>query len=205
MTDLPPEAGLRLELLRAETLVRKEPHPLFLEPGEERDLTWLLGGGATLHGHAVIAETDAPLPGHSIWLVPATEVVGRLYASMKPVARSTTDDQGTFTFPDVSPGEGVVIGPGQSVADVEVPLEPGAILLIKYTGEQPFADHSVISGGFPWSMGRYDRGQTSRTVGVPGEVVVSVTYETPDGQSHTVERVVDLVAGEETEVEVGDE
>jgi hypothetical protein len=34
---------------------------------------------------------------------------------------------------------------------------------------------------------------------------VGVIYETPDGESHTVERTVDLVAGEETKVEIGDE
>jgi hypothetical protein len=395
MNDLPPGAGLKLELLRGETVVRREPHRHYLEPGEERNLEWSLGSGATLHGRAVIADTNAPVPARSIWLVPASEVLGLLTIYRQPVAQAVTDDEGFFAFPDVPPGEwavgpapsdsrddeggdvaptatrvsvptdvwtvevelrlhrglfitgevlrpdgelaggayvnghneeadvrdygiaaggafrigplvpgsyrltaqggvgtstsepvtamagdvdvvlqlnaggaiqgrlvdpasgesvqgrikvtneersggvstrtrpdgsfslvglafgsytatgssgdlagsvkGVVIGPSQSVADVEVPLEPGAVLLIKYTGEQAFAHHHVSVGGSRWGMGRYERGQASRTVRVPGEVVVIVSYETPDGESHTVERTVDLVAGEETKVEVGDE
>jgi hypothetical protein len=399
MTDLPPRAGLQLELRGGETLLREEPQRLYLEPGEERTLEWTLEGGAALHGRAVIADSGAPVPGVSVWLVPARTVVGHLRSGMQPVAQTTTDEAGTFSFQDVAPGEwavgpapqdrnrpsgeleselvapavtrvsisaeawtvdvelrlhrglflrgvvlgpdgaratearidgfhqeldfwdsgyttdgtfrlgpllpgpyrlrasgymgtspseavdalagddevelrlnaggtiagrlvdaatgeplqgfikihheqgpggissrtqpdgsfsfpglalgshtvsgssgelagrvrGVVIGPEQSLANVEVPLEAGSILLVTYTGEQAFCTHTISSEGLRWGMGRYERGQTSRVVRVPGEVVVIVTPESADGNSHTIERTVNLIAGEETRVEIGDE
>jgi hypothetical protein len=100
---------------------------------------------------------------------------------------------------------GAVIGPSRSVSDLEVPLEPGAVLLLTYSGEKA----SVILGAYSEHllgiMGKYEPGRVLRTVWKPGRVVATMDYESKDGESLRVERAVDLVVGEETKVEFGDE
>ena len=54
-------------------------------------------------------------------------------------------------------------------------------------------------------LGGYERGSSARTIWTPGEVVVSINYKSADGETHTVERTVNVVVGEETVVEIDDE
>lgn len=105
LADLPPGVGLEMELWQGEKRLRIESEKLHLGPGEERSLEWYVGGGTTLRGRAVIADTNEPLAALPIWLVAGTEAWGLLQIYTPPVARTTTDDRGNFTFPDLPPGE----------------------------------------------------------------------------------------------------
>jgi hypothetical protein len=399
LTDLPPGAGLQVELWRKGTRVRSEPERIRLQPEEERTLEWRLGGGTTLRGRAVIADSGKPLTHYSIWLVGASEAHAALQSNSDPIARTTTDDDGFFAFEDLSPGEwgvgpaparpvwkqpneldvapmptqvaipenaamvevelrlhrglfirgeilgvdgrrveagyvhghglesgywsmreavkgefrlgplvpgtyvlsangaaetaqsdpveaqpgdenvvlqlraggsirgtlvdagsgepvqgevrivpeedlgrgwstvlaqadgrfrldglspgsyvvigssgdlvgqvrGVAIAPMQSVRDLEVPIEPGAVLLVTYTGESAGVYYRTMSGHAPIHAAQLEPGRASRSVYPAGRVVVVVKIPGEAGTERSIERTVDLRVGEETRVEVGDE
>jgi hypothetical protein len=48
-------------------------------------------------------------------------------------------------------------------------------------------------------------GRPSRTILPAGRVLVTLVFTGADGEKHEEQRKLDLVAGEETKVEVGDE
>lgn len=120
LADLPPAVGLRLELLRATEVVRREPDRTTLAPGETRELEWRLGAGATVAGRVTIAGDGAPLVDHPVWLAPAREVGGVFRFGTPPTASRTTDEAGRFAFEDVAPGEWSV-GPAPVRNEWEVP------------------------------------------------------------------------------------
>jgi len=101
--------------------------------------------------------------------------------------------------------DGVVIDEAGSVRDVVVPLKPGAVLLVTYSGEQEYLSYRALWESSRSTEARVVRGRPSRSVWEPGQVVVTVTYPSPDGGSHKVERTVDLLVGKETEIDFGDE
>ncbi len=98
-----PSAPLSVEFRRAGRLVRAEPEPLRLQPGETREVVWRLGAGCTLRG-GVVAERGAPVPGVTVWLLSGA-VKGYYFVDGVDVhAKAVTDGEGRFVFTTVVPG-----------------------------------------------------------------------------------------------------
>jgi len=153
-------------------------------------------------------------------------VLGQARLSLRVGSRKTwisavgAESDGRFRFDGLSPGDydvsgtsgnlvgrvqNVVVGPSQSVLDLEVLLEPAAILLVTYTGEGENLLYHVRSGESQLHLAGLTRGRTSRVLLPAGRVVVILEFTSADGAQHQVQRTVDLVVGEETQVEVGEE
>ena len=104
---LPAWVPLELEIRRGNETLRKGSEPLRLEPGENREVVWRVGGGATLRG-LVVDQDDDPISYQDMWLT-----AGHVPHYFDPygrgvVATARSDAKGRFSFDDVSPGEWLV-------------------------------------------------------------------------------------------------
>lgn len=112
---LPPWVPLRIELLRGETVIYREPEPLLLEPGEARELAIALGSGAHVVGR-VVETFGRPVPELAIWRQKARREGLWFFGVDDPVtSEARSDADGRFAFDDVPPGDWW-IGPAASRA-----------------------------------------------------------------------------------------
>ena len=116
-TGLPTNVPLNVEILRDRDTVRKWREPIQLEAGEQREVTWYVGTGATLLG-MVIDQDDKPVRHQEMWLVPGSVPHYFDEYEQDVLTKTRSDSDGRFVFKDVPSGEWLV-GPAASGEDWE--------------------------------------------------------------------------------------
>ncbi|MCK6446578.1 MAG: hypothetical protein L6Q99_09320 [Planctomycetes bacterium] len=105
LDELPPNAGLTIEVVRDERIVLQVTEPLRLAPGETRELELVVGSGAKLDG-TVRDQDGKPVGGARLWLAPAEGEFPSLFEWYeKPQHETTTNDVGHYTFDAVAAGK----------------------------------------------------------------------------------------------------
>ena len=164
-------------------------------------LLLVLGAGARLAGHFVDGRTGEACEAA---LVVSCEETG--YFSLGMQARPDFErrglEAGTYHLTAHTPAgavgllRGVVLEEGASVEDLELRLEPGARLRVRYEGPSAYAQYRVLSGGAVVAGNGLRSGTTELEVVPAGEVLVRVSF----GKELMEERRVLCTVGEETEV-----
>ena len=187
LAGLPPRTPLTLEVFAMGELLRRED-ALNLEPGERRELAWIVGGPCTLTGRTL--ESDGtPAAGVIVWL--RTDDGFTLARDFEQgVTQTRSDEGGRFTLevaagtwlvgpapaqsgartadgplPDIAPkAERVVIAPGQTSAEVTLICWRGLFLSGTVRGPGGEALPSVYVGAVgegSVSGGTFDDGEFS--------------------------------------------
>jgi carboxypeptidase family protein len=110
LEDLPPRVELTLEAGVSGRVLRHDV--IVLEPGEQRKIHWRLGTGAVIEGHAFRPDGSA-VAGLEVWLLGTAGLFNGVlerYMDDEVLARATTEEDGSFAFPDLAPGS-YVVGP----------------------------------------------------------------------------------------------
>jgi len=92
---LPADVELHLNAGSDEEEMRRWRHDLWLDPGEERELTWILPRGASVSGRVVGAD-GTPVAGAMVLVVDFVHGI---------VAAATCEDSGSFRVPAAPSGE----------------------------------------------------------------------------------------------------
>lgn len=104
LAGLPARVALTLEILDGFQLLRREEHPLRLEPGEQRVLACTVGSGCTVRGFALAAD-GRPASNVVVWLAPDDGSGSMDSACAREVVATTHGDgRGRFTFERVAAG-----------------------------------------------------------------------------------------------------
>jgi hypothetical protein len=129
---LPPQTELKVRLLVGGAEVNPFLEPLFLAPGEQRELRLRVGNGATITGVATAGGTV--VPDLDLLLVRGADPQGPRYLSVSsfddsPVAQARTDASGRFAFQNVPIGTWL-IGPSPPEPNEETTTAPLAVPLV---------------------------------------------------------------------------
>ncbi len=148
LADLPPGAKLRGRVLRGQKVIRTEPDPFVLQPGEQRALTWVLGVGGEIRG--VVREQDGtPVPMFEVWLQRATAEAPtyfRAYDESQGRRIVRTDADGAFHFADIAPG-GWWVGPRHGAFGTDPAVEPAPLgEYVAMTGGRVEVDVQLVRG-----------------------------------------------------------
>jgi hypothetical protein len=109
--SLPPGVPFTVEIWSSGVRLLRDPAPLVLEAGKAASREWRLGAGCLVRGHVVDQDGEA-VPGQVLWIsqrglfLETAERRATFYRSDKDeVSKSvTTAVDGSFSIPDVSPG-----------------------------------------------------------------------------------------------------
>jgi len=103
---LPTNLPLTAQIFEGARVLRRQESSLQLEPGEERVLTWTVGGGCLVEGRTLEAD-GSPAPEVQVWLSSGDDPYFKDYAE-GVVARTSSDASGRFTFAEVAAGSWLV-------------------------------------------------------------------------------------------------
>jgi hypothetical protein len=149
LADLPPNVELRGTASRGGKRIFTLADPLTLTPGEDRAVTWTLGGGSEIHG--VVREQDGtPVPKFEVWLQRATTTADtyfRSYDESQSRRIVRTDARGAYRFQDVAPGSWWLgpHSPGNVVADPAAEAAPIG-RFVELSGERAEIDITLVRG-----------------------------------------------------------
>ena len=125
LSDLPSRVDIELSVLEGEAVLMRERVKQRLDPGQEREVTLVVGGKATLFGRAIDQDGIA-VAGEELWLVKPDTSMGMTFRTWTNAsARRQTDTEGGFEFKDIAEGEWWV-GPGIDAAMSSIPSSPFA-------------------------------------------------------------------------------
>ncbi len=107
--SLPADAPIAIEVRSSGPGVIVPPPMQILNPGETRQVQWVIGGGTRLSGKLTLGDgvEDAPLGGQELWLLPASKAGSKLATSGdqgRALHKTHTDDGGNFVFSGVPSG-----------------------------------------------------------------------------------------------------
>jgi hypothetical protein len=136
--DLPTGVPITAELRKGDAVLRHEPDPITLAPGESRSVEWKVGAGTRIDG-LVVDQGGTPAAGLEVWLQRTGRTRGYPFSFVTELqiqARAKTDGAGRFALEDVPPGQWG-IGPA-----FEVDVSTGEI----HGDVAPFAEVFTLSG-----------------------------------------------------------
>lgn len=107
--SLPADAPIVIEILGSDSGVIVPPPMQILNPGEARQVHWVIGGGTRLSGKLTLGDgvEDASLAGQELWLLPASKAGSKLATGGdqgRALHKTHTDDGGNFVFSGVPAG-----------------------------------------------------------------------------------------------------
>jgi protocatechuate 3,4-dioxygenase beta subunit len=143
LVDIAPNVELRVVLEKNDHVLRIGEPTMQLEPGSTAHREWKIGAGCTLRG-ALFDESKAPVPSHIVWLIRAHDDNARYLTrgdEFELEARTSTDDQGRFSFDDV-PAARWLVGPAPAPTNARAP-EASALAPFAQLVEVPVGAHRL--------------------------------------------------------------
>ncbi|MFT4648123.1 MAG: hypothetical protein ACI9X4_001343 [Glaciecola sp.] len=107
--SLPSDAPITIEITAPGSGVVVPPPMQILNPGEARQVQWVIGGGTRLSGQLALDPdtANASLAGQEMWLLPASRAGSKLATAGdqgRALHKTHTDDLGQFVFSGVPSG-----------------------------------------------------------------------------------------------------
>ncbi|MDF1839598.1 MAG: hypothetical protein P1V35_17145, partial [Planctomycetota bacterium] len=107
--SLPADSPIAIEIIAPTAGVVVPPPLQILNPGEARQVQWVIGGGTRLSGTLTLGDKaqTASLAGQELWLLPASRSGSKLATGGdqgRALHKTHTDDQGQFVFSGVPSG-----------------------------------------------------------------------------------------------------
>jgi protocatechuate 3,4-dioxygenase beta subunit len=135
LEGLAPRVEIQAEVVKDEKLLRREPDGLTFEPGEKREVEWLIGAGTELRG-LVLDQDGKPVEKLEVWAVTAGPGGRRYlmsYESGHVGAKASTGPEGRFVLHDLAAGRWS-IGPSGENESLVAPIAE----LVELAGEPVF-------------------------------------------------------------------
>ena len=112
VTELPAFVPLKVRYEKDRVFRRTEADPIWLAPGEAREIVLRIGSGATITGQLIdetghlMDESRQDAAGVELWLTPAETGTPHYFREFgdNPAARTKTNPSGQFEFADVADG-----------------------------------------------------------------------------------------------------
>ncbi len=99
--SLPADSPISIDIVAPQAGVVVPPPLQILNPGEARQVQWVIGGGTRISGQLSQENRTESLAGQELWLLPASQAGSKLATSGdqgRALHKTHTDDQGQFVF-----------------------------------------------------------------------------------------------------------